>query len=64
MQEKYQFTVNGRQCHDENKPLLRFLRDDLHCIQSRRLQEGACTTIALIEYGQILCPDDTEGRRT
>jgi len=53
MQEKYQFTVNGRQCStDENKPLLRFLRDDLHLYSVKDgCSEGACGTCIIVVDG-------------
>ena len=53
MQEKYQFTVNGRQCStDENKPLLRFLRDDLHLYSVKDgCSEGACGTCTIVVDG-------------
>ena len=53
MQEKYQFTVNGRQCStDENKPFLRFLRDDLHLYSVKDgCSEGACGTCTIVVDG-------------
>ena len=53
MQEKYQFTVNGRQCStDENKPLLRFLRDNLHLYSVKDgCSEGACGTCTIVVDG-------------
>ena len=53
MQEKYQFTVNGRQCStDENKPLLRFLREDLHLYSVKDgCSEGACGTCTIVVDG-------------
>ena len=44
MGELYQFTVNGQpRATEENKPLLRYLRDDLHLYSVKDgCSEGAC----------------------
>ena len=53
MPELYQFTVNGRQVStEENKPLLRYLRDDLHLYSVKDgCSEGACGTCTVIVDG-------------
>ena len=53
MPEQYRFTVNG-QPHTtaENKPLLRYLRDDLHLYSVKDgCSEGACGTCTIIVDG-------------
>ena len=50
MQSKYNFTVNGvlRET-DEDKPLLRYLRDDLHLHSVKDgCSEGVCGTCTVI----------------
>ena len=53
MPEIYQFTVNGKLCATEkNKPLLRYLRDDLHLYSVKDgCSEGACGTCTIIVDG-------------
>ena len=53
MPEIYQFTVNGKLCSTgENKPLLRYLRDDLHLHSVKDgCSEGACGTCTIIVDG-------------
>ena len=53
MQEQYRFTVNGREYTTaENKPLLRYLRDDLHLYSVKDgCSEGACGTCTVIIDG-------------
>ena len=53
MSEMYQFTVNGQLCStDKNKPLLRYLRDDLHLFSVKDgCSEGACGTCTIIIDG-------------
>ena len=53
MPELYEFTVNGTLCRTrENKPLLRFLRDDLHLHSVKDgCSEGACGTCTIIIDG-------------
>lgn len=53
MPEIYQFTVNGKLCSTgENKPLLRYLRDDLHLHSVKDgCSEGACGTCTIIIDG-------------
>ena len=56
MTEKYQFTVNGvpRET-EENKPLLRYLRDDLHLYSVKDgCSEGACGTCTIIADGRAV----------
>ena len=56
MTEKYQFTVNGvpRET-EENKPLLRYLRDDLHLYSVKDgCSEGACGTCTVIVDGKAV----------
>jgi aerobic-type carbon monoxide dehydrogenase small subunit (CoxS/CutS family) len=50
MQSKYNFTVNGvLRGTDEDKPLLRYLRDDLHLHSVKDgCSEGACGTCTVI----------------
>ncbi len=53
MSGKYKFTVNGElQSTDEKKPLLRFLRDDLHLFSVKDgCSEGACGTCTIVIDG-------------
>ena len=53
MSEMYEFTVNGQLCStDKNKPLLRYLRDDLHLYSVKDgCSEGACGTCTIIIDG-------------
>ena len=53
MGELYQFTVNGQpRATEENKPLLRYLRDDLHLYSVKDgCSEGACGTCTIIVDG-------------
>ena len=53
MSEKFQFRVNGRLCTtDKDKPLLRYLRDDLHLTSVKDgCSEGACGTCTVIIDG-------------
>lgn len=53
MAEKYQFTVNGRpEATDQDKPLLRYLRDDLQLFSVKDgCSEGACGTCTIIVDG-------------
>lgn len=53
MAEQYRFTVNGQACATaENKPLLRYLRDDLHLYSVKDgCSEGACGTCTIIVDG-------------
>ena len=53
MQEQYRFTVNGQErVTAENKPLLRYLRDDLHLYSVKDgCSEGACGTCTIIVDG-------------
>ena len=50
MKEKYCFKVNGVVCStEENKPLLRYLRDDLHLHSVKDgCSEGACGTCTIV----------------
>ena len=52
-EEMYEFIVNGRTClTGENKPLLRYLRDDLHLYSVKDgCSEGACGTCTIIVDG-------------
>ena len=52
-QSIYEFTVNGETCvTQENKPLLRYLRDDLHLHSVKDgCSEGACGTCTIIVDG-------------
>ena len=51
--EEYRFTVNGKECMTtENKPLLRYLRDDLKLYSVKDgCSEGACGTCTIIVDG-------------
>ena len=53
MDELYRFTVNGQPCATaEDKPLLRYLRDDLHLYSVKDgCSEGACGTCTVIVDG-------------
>ena len=53
MAEIYRFTVNGAVCETgEDKPLLRYLRDDLHLYSVKDgCSEGACGTCTVIADG-------------
>lgn len=53
MAEVYEFIVNGvPQSTSENKPLLRFLRDDLHLFSVKDgCSEGACGTCTIVVDG-------------
>ena len=53
MQETYRFTVNGQErATTEDKPLLRYLRDDLHLYSVKDgCSEGACGTCTIIIDG-------------
>ena len=56
MKEKYCFTVNGvMRGTDEEKPLLRYLRDDLHLHSVKDgCSEGACGTCTIIVDGRAV----------
>lgn len=49
MGQTYTFNVNGKECStDQNKPLLRYLRDDLHIHSAKDgCSEGACGTCTI-----------------
>ena len=53
MPEQYRLTVNGRQyTTEEDKPLIRYLRDDLHLYSVKDgCSEGACGTCTIIVDG-------------
>ena len=53
MPERYRFTVNGQACETaEDKPLLRYLRDDLRLYSVKDgCSEGACGTCTVIADG-------------
>jgi len=56
MEATYSFTVNGTLCHtSQDKPLLRYLRDDLH-LQSVKdgCSEGACGTCTIMIDGKAV----------
>ena len=56
MEATYSFTVNGTLCHtSQDKPLLRYLRDDLH-LQSVKdgCSEGACGTCTIMINGKAV----------
>lgn len=56
MEATYSFTVNGTLCHtSQDKPLLRYLRDDLH-LQSVKdgCSEGACGTCTIVIDGKAV----------
>lgn len=70
MAEKYAFYVNNElQVAKENKPLLRFLRDDLHLFSVKDgCSEGACGTCTIVIDGVavkscVLSTKDAVGRR-
>ena len=52
-EDVFEFTVNGKSCAtQENKPLLRYLRDDLHLFSVKDgCSEGACGTCTIIIDG-------------
>lgn len=54
MAELYTFTVNGQLCEtSEDKPLLRYLRDDLHLKSVKDgCSQGACGTCTIIADGK------------
>ena len=56
MPERYQFTVNGiLRTTEEDKPLLRYLRDDLHLHSVKDgCSEGACGTCTVIADGKAV----------
>ncbi|MBR0368778.1 MAG: selenium-dependent xanthine dehydrogenase [Clostridia bacterium] len=56
MPEIYRFTVNGAPCETEEvKPLLRYLRDDLHLYSVKDgCSEGACGTCTVIVDGRAV----------
>lgn len=56
MGETYRFTVNGALCStDQEKPLLRYLRDDLHLHSVKDgCSEGACGTCTIIIDGKAV----------
>ena len=56
MGKKYCFTVNGTErCTDQDKPLLRYLRDDLHLHSVKDgCSEGACGTCTIIVDGKAV----------
>ncbi len=56
MKENYSFTVNGiLRSTDQNKPLLRYLRDDLHLHSVKDgCSEGACGTCTIIVDGKAV----------
>ena len=53
---EYTFTVNGIQRRTgENKPLLRYLRDDLHLYSAKDgCSEGACGTCTVLVNGRAV----------
>ena len=67
MKEKYCFKVNGVVCStEENKPLLRYLRDDLHLHSVKDgCSEGACGTCTIVVDGKAVksCVLTTKRRR-
>ena len=54
--EQYRFVVNGREVMtEEDKPLLRYLRDDLKCKSVKDgCSEGACGTCTIIIDGKAM----------
>ena len=56
MGEVFEFTVNGSvQRTEEDKPLLRFLRDDLHLFSVKDgCSEGACGTCTIVIDGKAV----------
>ena len=54
--EQYRFIVNGREVGtEEDKPLLRYLRDDLKCKSVKDgCSEGACGTCTIIIDGKAM----------
>ena len=56
MDQEFRFTVNGREVGTkDNKPLLRFLRDDLHLFSVKDgCSEGACGTCTIVVDGKAV----------
>ena len=56
MAEQFQFTVNGiTRTTEEDKPLLRYLRDDLHLYSVKDgCSEGACGTCTVMADGKAV----------
>ena len=56
MPELFEFTVNGKPCRtDKDKPLLRYLRDDLHLHSVKDgCSEGVCGTCTVVADGAAL----------
>ena len=56
MGENFCFTVNGvERCTSEDKPLLRYLRDDLHLHSVKDgCSEGACGTCTIVVDGKAV----------
>ena len=56
MGENFRFTVNGEErCTQEDKPLLRYLRDDLHLHSVKDgCSEGACGTCTIVVDGKAV----------
>ncbi len=56
MSEQYTFVVNGKPCTtDQDKPLLRYLRDDLRLLSVKDgCSEGACGTCSIIVDGKTV----------
>ena len=56
MKDSYTFTVNGvERTTDQDKPLLRYLRDDLHLHSVKDgCSEGACGTCTIIVDGRAV----------
>ena len=56
MGESFCFTVNGvERCTSEDKPLLRYLRDDLHLHSVKDgCSEGACGTCTIVVDGKAV----------
>ena len=56
MSELYTFIVNGTSCTtDQDKPLLRYLRDDLHLFSVKDgCSEGACGTCTIVVDGKAV----------
>ena len=67
MSEIYSFTVNGvERSTDQEKPLLRYLREDLHLHSVKDgCSEGACGTCTIIVDGRAVksCVLTQNGRR-
>ena len=71
MSEVFQFTVNGElRTTEEDKPMLRYLRDDLHLHSVKDgCSEGACGTCTVIVDGKatkacVLPPGKPPGRQS